>query len=204
MRPETAAVPPKTPRGVRGSTRGAQEQHKRNTRGTQEGASLSPGLPLARTWLAPGFVPACARLSSLQCDTRESRTWRKTPCARARAYPAATPSIPNPPSSILSVCGSAALCRLIPKCLRPSHKAPKRRQPCRDSRSSDPAAETEACGWASWPRPRRAHALAMHLSVLQSPLTAVAIRHKPPSVTKSAQEPMPSLRRASCLLEKTS
>jgi hypothetical protein len=43
-----------TPQGRRkagGSTRGAQEEHKRNTRATQESTSQSPGLCLACAWL---------------------------------------------------------------------------------------------------------------------------------------------------------
>ena len=45
---------------------------------------------------------------ALQCNTRASRTLSKISCAHAKAYPQATLSILNPPSSILVGCGSAA------------------------------------------------------------------------------------------------
>ena len=54
--------PPRRRGGRQRRTQGEQEQHKRNTRGTQESTSQSPGLHLACTWLEVGFGRLCPTL----------------------------------------------------------------------------------------------------------------------------------------------
>src|ERR1017187_1697332 len=54
--------PPRRRGGRQRRTQGEQGQHKRNTRGTQESTSQSPGLHLACTWLEVGFGRLCPTL----------------------------------------------------------------------------------------------------------------------------------------------